>query len=76
MVTSVGGMLQRVIKAAAAPYNPANYEKIQFLLVWGKNLLELGTYHNTYISLTLYPRRGSIGISDVPPRHPRFTKII
>jgi hypothetical protein len=30
----------------------------------------------TYIPLTLYPRRGSRGISDIPPRHPRFTKII
>jgi hypothetical protein len=24
---------------------------------------------------TLYPRRGSRGVSDIPPRHPRFTKI-
>jgi hypothetical protein len=24
---------------------------------------------------TLYPRRGNRGISDIPPRHPRFTKI-
>jgi hypothetical protein len=30
----------------------------------------------TYIPLTLYPRRGSKGISDIPPRRPRFTKII
>jgi hypothetical protein len=29
---------------------------------------------HTYISLTLYPRRGSRGISDIPPRRPRFTK--
>jgi hypothetical protein len=29
----------------------------------------------TYIPLTLYPRRDSRGISDIPPRHPRFTKI-
>jgi hypothetical protein len=29
----------------------------------------------TYISLTLYPRRDSRGISDIPPRYPRFTKI-
>jgi WD40 repeat protein len=29
----------------------------------------------TYIPLTLYPRRGSRGISDILPRHPRFTKI-
>jgi hypothetical protein len=33
----------------------------------------LHTY--TYIPLTLYPRRGSRGISDIPPRRPRFTKI-
>jgi hypothetical protein len=30
---------------------------------------------HTYIPLTLYPRRGSRGISNIPPRHPRFTKI-
>jgi hypothetical protein len=29
---------------------------------------------HTYIPLTLYPRTGSRGISDIPPRHPRFTK--
>jgi hypothetical protein len=29
---------------------------------------------NTYIPLTLYPRRGSRGISNIPPRHPRLTK--
>jgi hypothetical protein len=34
------------------------------------------TSNNTYIPLTLYPRRGSRGISDIPPRHPRFTKIM
>jgi hypothetical protein len=32
-------------------------------------------YVHTYIPLTLYPRRGSRGISNIPPRHPRFTKI-
>jgi hypothetical protein len=26
---------------------------------------------HTYIPLTLYPRRGSKGISDIPPRHPQ-----
>jgi hypothetical protein len=30
---------------------------------------------HTYIPLTLYLRRGSRGISNIPPRHPRFTKI-
>jgi hypothetical protein len=29
----------------------------------------------TYISLTLYPRRGSRGISDIPPRRLRFTNL-
>jgi hypothetical protein len=29
-----------------------------------------------YITLTLCPQRGSRGISDIPPRRPRFTKII
>jgi hypothetical protein len=32
--------------------------------------------NNTYIPLTLYPRRGSRGISDITLRCPRFTKII
>jgi hypothetical protein len=30
----------------------------------------------TYIPLMLYPRKGSRGISDIPPRRPRFSKII
>jgi hypothetical protein len=30
---------------------------------------------HTYIPLTIYPRRGSRGISNIPPRYPRFTKI-
>jgi hypothetical protein len=30
---------------------------------------------HTYIPLTLFPRRGSRGISNIPPRHPSFTKI-
>jgi hypothetical protein len=33
------------------------------------------TYIHTYLPLTLYPRRGSRGISDIAPRSPRFTKI-
>jgi hypothetical protein len=32
-------------------------------------------YLLTYIPLKLYPQRGSLGISDIPPRQPRFTKI-
>jgi hypothetical protein len=32
------------------------------------------TYIYTFIPLTLYPRRGGRGISDIPPRHSRFTK--
>jgi hypothetical protein len=32
-------------------------------------------YTHTYIPLTLYPQRGSRGISDISPRHPLFTKI-
>jgi hypothetical protein len=35
--------------------------------------LFLHTY--TYITLTLYPRRGSRGISDIPPNHSHFAKI-
>jgi hypothetical protein len=30
---------------------------------------------HTYIPLTLYPRRGRRGISNIPPTHPRFTII-
>jgi hypothetical protein len=33
------------------------------------------TYIHTFIPLTLYPRRGSRGISDIAPRRPSFTKI-
>jgi hypothetical protein len=31
-------------------------------------------YIHTYIPLMLYPRRGSRGISDIPPRRPRFNQ--
>jgi hypothetical protein len=31
--------------------------------------------HDANISLMLYPRRGSRDISDIPPRHPHFTKM-
>jgi hypothetical protein len=33
------------------------------------------TILKTYIPLTLYLRRGSRGISNIPSRHPRFTKM-
>jgi hypothetical protein len=39
------------------------------------NVLSKNTYIHTYIPLKLYPRRGSRGISDIPLRHPRFTKM-
>jgi hypothetical protein len=29
-----------------------------------------------YIAVMLYPRKGSRGIQDIPPRHPRFTKLV
>jgi hypothetical protein len=32
-------------------------------------------YFITDIPLTLYPRRGSRGISEIPSRHPRFTTL-
>jgi hypothetical protein len=32
-------------------------------------------FFKSYIPLTLYPRRDSRGISDIPPRRPCFTKI-
>jgi hypothetical protein len=34
------------------------------------------SYIHTNIPLTLYARRGGRSISDIPPRHPHFTKII
>jgi hypothetical protein len=37
--------------------------------------VKLVIYSFLYIPLTLYPRKGSRGISDIPPRHPHFTKI-
>jgi hypothetical protein len=39
--------------------------------------VEVVTKHTyiTYIPLTLDPRRGSKGVSDNPPRRPRFTNI-
>jgi hypothetical protein len=39
-----------------------------------RNVSKLLNLH-TYIPLTLYPRRGSRGISDIPLRHPPFIKI-
>jgi hypothetical protein len=41
--------------------------------VWDK---PMGIKHEWYVPLTLYTRRGSRGISDIPPKRPRFTKII
>jgi hypothetical protein len=40
-----------------------------------KKHYEISVLSITYIPLTLYLRRGSRGISDIPPRHPRFTKL-
>jgi hypothetical protein len=40
---------------------------------YGLQHVTLYTYIYTYHSG--FPRRGSRGISDIPPRHPRFTKI-
>jgi hypothetical protein len=40
------------------------------------NLENVQKYIHTYHSRLLYPQRGSRGISDIPPRHPRFTNII
>jgi hypothetical protein len=37
-----------------------------------KNEFTKSTY--IYIRLTLCPRKDNRGISDIPPRHPRFTK--
>jgi hypothetical protein len=35
----------------------------------------LSQYIHTYIPLTLDPRSGSRGVSDIPLRRPRFTKM-
>jgi hypothetical protein len=37
---------------------------------------DLSGNNDSFIPLTLYPRRGSRGISDIPLKRPRFTKII
>jgi hypothetical protein len=44
------------------------------LTIFEYTLLTFFTYLHTYIPLTIYPLMGSRGISDIPPRHPRFTK--
>jgi hypothetical protein len=38
------------------------------LYTYGQQHFTLHTYIHTYIPLTLYPRRGSIGFSDIAPR--------
>jgi hypothetical protein len=53
-------------------YTPGSVNAIKCLFLFTLPDFE---YIHTYISLTPYPRRGSRGISDIPPRHPRFTKI-
>jgi hypothetical protein len=40
-----------------------------------KRLQENALKSNKYIPLTLYPRRASRSISDIPPIHPRFTNV-
>jgi hypothetical protein len=40
-----------------------------------RNWSGFNTDIHSYIPLTLYPLRGSRGIADIHPRHPRFTKI-
>jgi hypothetical protein len=47
------------------------FERIQKARFVEKNSCIL----HTYIPLTLYPQRGCRGISNIPPKHPRFTKI-
>jgi hypothetical protein len=42
------------------------------LILWYKQTF---SYIHTYIPLTLDPRRGSRGVSDIPPRRPLFTKM-
>jgi hypothetical protein len=61
---------------------PHNMPILVWALAWADLLLlilcyfMLDTYIHTYMPLTLYPLRGSRGISDIPSRRPRFTKII
>jgi hypothetical protein len=39
------------------------------------NIFHFGTQHTyIYIPITLYHRKGSRGISDIPPRYPHFNK--
>jgi hypothetical protein len=39
-------------------------------------MLQSQVLYHTYIPLTLYPRRDSRGILDIPPRRPHFTQNI
>jgi hypothetical protein len=47
------------------------------LTIFGRPTWETSSdYKHTYIPLTLYPRRGSRSVADIPSKRARFTKII
>jgi hypothetical protein len=54
---------------------PAVMKRSALLLSEFKVTINLQAYIHKYIPLTLYPRRGRRGISNIPPRHPRLTKM-
>jgi hypothetical protein len=71
LINRLGTRHQRWVSIAPAPYHATKYLNNPVK----RTYLSLIPLH-TYIPLTLYPRRGSRGISDILPRCPRFTKII
>jgi hypothetical protein len=66
--STLAPILERLDKVVALA-KKLNADAWQLVAIVGK------TYIYTYIPLTLYSRRGSRGISNIPPRNPRFTKI-
>jgi hypothetical protein len=53
--------------------NTITNDKSMNILNYVECAIVLAIVLNLHTPLTLYPRRGSRGISDIPPRHPRFT---
>jgi hypothetical protein len=50
------------------------YDTLDRLIKSPRSLYLTWSNINTYIPLTPYVRRGSRGISDIPPRRPRLSK--
>jgi hypothetical protein len=63
----------RQITSFHVPYTHLSF--LQNLLINSNSYAPLETYVRN-IPFTLYPRRGSRGVSNIPPRHPRFQKYL